>query len=157
MSEGPNWSVWCDSGHQIEDERPDTPIEDRRPCPECGTTARVFSIVVNEEIRTSDTLSVSAVVRPGTIEIQTKAEDPPSPALKGLLEETVALLHLAGRIEVYELLDESPGPTTYRVRVEPDEGEVIEVKGSGEDALLALAEEIDRRANPRPEDLGDGS
>lgn len=55
MSEGTNWSIQCINGHDIEGETPDTPIEDRRPCPECGTTDRSISATA-----TPDTIRVTA-------------------------------------------------------------------------------------------------
>ena len=44
----------CANGHKVTDESPGLPIENRRPCPQCGTKDRQLNLHLDEELKTLD-------------------------------------------------------------------------------------------------------
>ena len=52
-------NVSCGSCRTVLDERSDTPVDQRTPCPACGSTARAVSVAVGESAPASDFVSVS--------------------------------------------------------------------------------------------------
>lgn len=141
MSEGSNWSMQCINGHGIEGEAPDTAIEDRRPCPECGTTARAISVSVGEAIETKD-----AVVRPKTIEVQTQFYPP---SVRDDLLDRVAALHLDITLRWYE--PSGPGGSWTFHAIDAD-SETIAMAENPEwqDAALAILDQLEPRRRESP-------
>lgn len=129
MSKGSNWSIQCINGHEIEGETPDTPIENRRPCPKCGTTARTFSMSV---IGTMD-----AVLSPAPIRVDLSF---PPPSV-GELVEQVAALHTDITLRCYE----PSGPNgSWTIQAFDTDGETIAMTEQFEwdDAALSILDQL---------------
>jgi hypothetical protein len=170
MSSETGWSegsIDCTSGHPILSERPDTPIEERKPCAECGSENRIVSAVVHMaasgttrgqvlsgawEVRAADDIAVE-VVEAERVEPTTT----PADLLDRVAATRVALVHLAGAaLEVMEEFGASDEPPTFRIRLRDDDGQILCDLASSdlEDGLLAAIKAASRRVSPRPEDLG---
>jgi hypothetical protein len=136
-----DWSVSCINGHVIEGERPDTLPEERRPCPECGTTGRAIAISVNDRL----SIGVEEGSSPHTIEPESiQSEERVYPPVVELVERVAVLLPVTYRVEWIE----PTGPEgSYTLSVYGPEDELLDMAESRdpEDAILAVAERLDPR------------
>ena len=134
MSEGLNWTMRCVNGHELEGETPDTRVEDRRPCPECGTTARAIS------------MSVTAAI--GTVASPSPPAPSPPPSSLGDLADRVAAFYTDITVRCYE--PSGPGGS-WIIQAFDSDSETIAMAEhlEWEEAALSILEQL----NPRRREI----
>lgn len=117
-------TVECANCGRVLDEPRDTPAEDRKPCPDCGSTGRSFVVSLTAEIRAGAAVSVELVKIPAP-------EPPPKRAVE--LEE------IGFKLTWYRYPD-----GLLFVQVHNDKGELIDAGGGDnpDDCLLGIAEQL---------------
>jgi hypothetical protein len=115
-------------GRQL-DERTDLPVEERQPCPVCGSTARSFSVTVTAAVGVASVMG--AVAHVGNV--PAADQTPEAEAIRGRYRAT---------LDWYKLEDGH-----WMLHVLNERGEVVE-GGIGDDTEEALLEVYERLIPP---------
>ena len=127
--------VYCGQCGTKLDERPNTPVEERKPCPNCGATRRRYAVTLSAVVEIGAALEAKVVVQPPTIIVQQGVDALISD------ERLKRVREVARRLVWYE---PTQGATEWMVEVYGDDDALIDsgMGDSVEDVLLGVAERL---------------